>query len=178
MALGTVFQNLPPALKRLRESVDAVRVHVREDEPTQGESKVAEEYGDLLEQMLDWLDEALAAADKAQAAAEYPRDMDTLRRTLAECQVQLHQVSHCLGADLKGSTRLAELMRVAKKYKGKQEGKWREWAKIIRRGLDDCEIPLHDLERAMFDCWRELAEWVGTPSVSIRATSVGQKITN
>src|SRR6516162_8297733 len=92
MALERVFQELSDRIRRLRDSLLALQLTIREDLPPQGGVVLVDQFGDAVDDSLGWLEESLAAAGEAQRAVGHPVDMDLARRALASCQEQFHRV--------------------------------------------------------------------------------------
>jgi hypothetical protein len=54
---------------------------------------------------------------------------------------------------------------------------WLPWANSVKQGIEDCRQPQEAVSLALAACWQELAERLGTISISMQATNVGQQIT-
>jgi hypothetical protein len=67
--------------------------------------------------------------------------------------------------------RIAELLSVG--YE--RQGEWLTWANSVKEGLDGCRQPLFDINHALFLCWQEIAERVGTLAVSAQERMTGNK---
>ena len=92
MALERTFQELSDRLRRLRDSLLALQLTIREDLPPQGGVALVDQFGDAVDDSLGWLEESLLAAVEAYHAVEHPSDMDRARRALGNCQEQFHRV--------------------------------------------------------------------------------------
>jgi hypothetical protein len=46
----------------------------------------------------------------------------------------------------------------------------------VKQGIEQCREPLDLSTKALAGCWQEIAERVGSTSVSVQTTNIGQKI--
>jgi hypothetical protein len=53
---------------------------------------------------------------------------------------------------------------------------WASWVKVVKQGLEQCQALIEEGRDALFLCWQDLAERLGTASVSVRNTSIGQLV--
>ena len=72
--------------------------------------------------------------------------------------------------------------RIAPAGNGKREsvgGKLQvgDWAGSVKHGLEQCRQPIDAVGKALAACWQEIAERIGTTSISVQATNIGQQIT-
>ena len=173
MALEKTFQELSDRLKRLRDSLLALQLTIREDLPPQGGVALVDQFGDAVDDSLGWLEESLAAAVEAHHAVEHPLDMDKARRALANCQEQFHRVEQRFMSDLISYEKLKDLTGFGRS----RRGEWLSWVKSVKEGLEECRQPMDEVSKALLACWQEIAERAGITSVSVQATNIGQQIT-
>ena len=53
---------------------------------------------------------------------------------------------------------------------------WASWVKVVKQGLEQCQGLIEEGRDSLFLCWQDLAERLGTASVSVRNTSIGQLV--
>lgn len=172
MALEATFHQLYTCLLELRQVCLHLSTTVREDKPLDGDVVLVDLFGDGADDLLGLLDEALAAAQDGHAAAGYPLDLARARKALAACQECCLRFGVRYWGDLVRYERLRELRRFGRR----RRGEWRAWATGVKAALEACEEPLWTVERAIFGCWQELVERIGTSSVWVCNTSIGQRI--
>lgn len=172
MALESTFRDLPVHLMRLRDVLAELQLTLVVDVPPEEKQALTGKYGDAVEACRGWLSEALKAANEAASAVRRLRDLDGARRGLETCSESVHRLRACYSSDLASYERLRDLTQLGTEVRGE----WRLWANIARQGIEQCREPLEDVDRAVVRCWQELAERVGATSVSVRTTSVGQRI--
>jgi hypothetical protein len=172
MALEKVFQELSDRVRRLRDSLLALQLTIREDLPPQGSVVLVDQFGDAVDDSLGWLEESLEAAVEAQHAVGRPVDMDRARCALANCQEQYHRVEQRFAADLISYEKLKDLTGFGRS----RRGEWIGWVKSVRTGLEECRQPMDEVSKALLACWQEIAERAGMSSVSVQATNIGQQI--
>ena len=173
MALETAFKALSNHLRALHEALIGLRTTVVEDKPLRGDVVLVDVFGDAADDLLGWLEEACAAAGEGQQAARHPIDLDRVGRSLTTCQERFNRITHRFSSDLVRYERIAELTRFGRTH----GGEWRGWANSVKTGLDWCAQPLYDVGQSLFECWQEIAERVGTTSVSVQTTNIGQQLT-
>lgn len=164
MPLENTFRDLTDALRRLRDNVAAVQLTAREDAPAEGSVMAVDALSDAVDDALGWVEESLVCASAAQAAVGNPPDFQRARLQLARGNERFHCFRQKYSADLVSYERLYELMAFSKR----RSGEWQAWAQSVRRGLDECGPPIEAVSRALLDCWQELAERTGGPSVSVQ----------
>lgn len=172
MTLEATFRELYIRLQELHDAVLGVRVTVVEDRPLQGDVVLVDVLGDAADDLLGWLSEALAAAAEGRQAAAHPIKIDTLCRTLTTCQDGFSRMSHRFTSDVTHHRRMAELARLGRE----RGGEWRAWTRGVTQALDACQEPQYEAGQALVRCWQAIAERIGTMSVSVQATAVGQHV--
>ena len=171
MAVEKTFRALQVELRKLQEALEALSTTVDEDRPGRDTIAVAARLGDSVLAVRGTLEEARGAADHAAHAVTHPLDTERARRALATCQEQFHRFANQFSSDLVSYERIDDLMSVARE-RGRH---WSSWVTVVRQALDQCRVLADAVRDALFLCWQELAERVGT-SVSIRNTTIGQQI--
>ena len=172
MALERTFRELLDQLQMLHDMLLGLRLTVMEDKPVTAESALVDHLEDAILDVTCTLDECLKAAGTAQRATGHPVDLDGARCALASCQEQFHRI------ETHYSERLAsyeELKDLASLGRGRR-GEWIPWAASVKSGIEQCRQPLEGTRKALGTCWQEIAERVGTTSVSVRTSNIGQKI--
>jgi hypothetical protein len=100
-------------------------------------------------------------------------DLDRVRQSLKTCQEAFFLASEKLSSDLLSYDRIEELMSFGRE----RGGGWLRWATNVKVAVESCRGPFIEANRALFSCWQELNERIGTTSVSVKTTNVGQQIT-
>src|SRR5713226_5228658 len=100
-------------------------------------------------------------------------DVDRARRALASCQERFHRVARRFATDLISYERIADLTSLGLE----RRGEWRAWSRGVKDAIEGCRHPLDQAADALFECWQEIGERVGTTSVSVRSTIDGPEST-
>lgn len=172
MALETTFREFLNELKKLRDTLVALRLTVAEDKPTKGEAALVDQFEDTILDTLGLLDECLTGARTAQAAVGNRIDLNGARRALSTCQDRFHQIELQFTTNLLSYEKLKDLARLG----SERRGEWLAWARSVKQGIEQCRPQLDAASKALACCWEELAERAGTTSVSVHTTNIGQKI--
>ena len=170
MALQKSFRDLCIRLQDLQEVLEAVNTTIEEDRPRRKDVVVASSLGDAVLAVRGLLEESRAAADDACEAVGHPLDVDRARRALTTCQERFHRFASEFSHDLASYERMADLATVAHE-RGRD---WASWVKVVKQGLEQCQSLVEEDRDALFLCWQDLAERLGTASVSVQSTSIGQ----
>ena len=170
MALQKSFQTLCGQLRELQEVLEALNTTVEEDRPRRKDVVVASSLSDALLAVRGLLEESRAAADEAYEAAGQTPDLDRARRGLITCQERYHRFASEFSHDLASCERMADLASVARE-RGRD---WASWVKVVKQGLGQGQALVEEGREALFLCWQDLAERLGTASVSVQNTSIGQ----
>jgi hypothetical protein len=173
MAIEKTFRALQVELGKLREALEALGTTIDEDRPAPNAVAVTARLGDSVLAIRGAIEEARAAAAQAVQSATHPMDTERARRALAGCQEQFHRFVSQFVSDLMSYENLEDLMSVARE-RGRH---WERWVSVVRQGLDQCRVLADQVRDALFLCWQELAEKLGTASVSVQNTTIGQQIT-
>jgi hypothetical protein len=172
VALEATFRELFSELKKLQDTLVALRLTVVEDRPRKGDAALVDQLEDTILDVMGLLDEGLKAARAAQKAVGHPLDLDGARRGLETCQDRFHRIEQQFSADLVSYERLKDLASL-----GMRPGEWHSWAGTVKQGIEQCRQPLDGASKALAACWQEIAERVGMTSISVQATNIGQQIT-
>jgi len=170
--LEATFQELFTELRKLQDTLVAVRLTVVEDKPMRGEAALVDHLEDTILEMMGLLDEALKAARAAQTAVGNLTDLNGARRALAVCQQRFHRIEQQFAAELVSYEKLTDLTRLG----SERRGEWLLWSNSVKEGIEQCRQPLDGASKSLAACWQEIAERVGMTSVSVRTTNIGQKI--
>lgn len=171
MALEATFRDLSVCLHQLHDALNELQVTLG-DKPIDDESAVADDIETKVLDAMGTLHEARKAALNARRAVGHPVDLDRARRALTLCQERFHRIEQQFASDLVSYEKLKELDRL-----GNERRAWLPWSNTVKQGIEQCRQPLEQTSAALAACWQELAERLGTMSISMQATNVGQQIT-
>ena len=169
MALEATFRELGLRIERLDEALDGLYRTIG-DTPVEDGNSLADQLENAALDAIGLVREMQEAATGAKKAIGHPLELDLARRALTRCQESFCRTEQGFNSNLASYKRLKDLSRLG------QNSRWLHWARINKRGIEQCRQPLQELSKALADCWQEIAERVGTTSISVHATSVGQKI--
>jgi hypothetical protein len=172
VALEATFRDLSVRLHHLHDALNVLQVTLG-DKPPDGEAALADGVETAVLDMMGTLHEARKVALDARKAVGHPVDLDRARRALTICQQRFHQIEQRASGDLMSYDKLRELARLGSE---RRRG-WLPWANSVKQGIEDCRQPQEAVSLALAACWQELAERLGTISISMQATNVGQQIT-
>ncbi|HVI08339.1 MAG TPA: hypothetical protein VND65_08605 [Candidatus Binatia bacterium] len=171
MALETTFRDLSMQLHLLHDSLDALQTTIGDHPEDRGSALVDALDASVLD-MLSTLHEAQTAALDAQRGVASPLDLDRTRRALMICHERVLGIGKQFANDLASYDKLWELVRL-----GNERGdEWLAWAGGTKEAIEECRQPLEELNRTVARCWQEIAEHAGATSVSVRTTTIGQRI--
>jgi hypothetical protein len=170
VALETTFRELSVCLQHLHDALNELQV-TQGDKPPENESALADDVESVVLEMMGSLHEAQKAAVNGRKAVGHPPDLDLARRALTICQERFHRIEQQFAADLASYEKLKHLASL-----GRRQRVWLPWTRVLKQGIDQCRQPLEEVSRAVARCWQELAEHSGTMSISVRNSSIGQKI--
>ncbi len=172
MALEKTFREFSMQLRRLRDRLQELRVTVVEDKPSKNDAVIVDRFEYAVEDLLGSVEEMVAKARQAQQAAGYPVDMEQARQALTQCQEQFHRLEQNFSGNLVSYERMKDLTG----FGSERRGEWPSWVTSVKQGIEQCRQPMEDARKGMAECWQEIAEKMGTTSISVRTTTVGQKI--
>ena len=172
MALENVFKELSTQCGSLRETLLELRTTAVEDKPLRGDVVLVDELGDAADELGGWMEEALAAALEAQQAVRYPVDVECAKRSLVLCHACLNRVSNRFYIDLASYEEIAKLAGLGRE----RGGEWGASSRGVKEAIYRCRPHLCDLNESAFACWQELTDRLGTTSVSVHSTNIGQQM--
>jgi len=170
MALEDTFRRLGAQLYVLQDALVSLRTTSREDKPLEDDAVLVDLFSDTADDLLGWLQETQQAAANAQQAVAHPVDLQRAWRDLSLCQEYCNRINQHFVTDLIGYERLVELMRFGRR----RGGEWQAWANSVHAAVCDCQQPLFAISQAIFFCWQEVGERVGTNSVVVQNTNIGR----
>jgi len=170
--LEATFQGLVTELRKLQDTLVAVRLTVVEDKPVRGEAALVDQLSDSILDVMGELEEALKAARSAQKAVANVTDLNTARRALTVCQQRVHRIERQFAGELVSYEKLKDLASLG----SERRGEWLPWSKSVKEGIEQCRPPMDGVSKSLAACWQEIAERVGMTSVTVQATNIGQKI--
>lgn len=172
MPLEMAFRELSLQLRKLRETFLGVRLTVVEDKPLRDEVALVDTFGNIVEDIMGWIEEAVGAAADSEQAVAGPLDAYRGRRALTTCQERFNRLALQFSSDLMSYERISELKRFGRQ----RGGEWLRWTKTVTQALDQCREPLQTVNQALFMCWQELTDRLGMTSISVQNTTIGQQI--
>jgi hypothetical protein len=172
MGLEKTFRQFTTTLLRLHDRMGELRLTAVVDRPEKNDAVVVDTVEYAVEDVLGWLNEAVHAAKAAGDAAGKRTDIDQARRALANCQERFRRIEQVFTETLLSYDRMKDLAS----FGSERRGEWPSWVTTVRHGIDECRHPLEEARNALADCWEEIAERVGTTSISVQATTIGQQI--
>lgn len=172
MALEKIFREFSTQLRKLRDRLQELRVTVVEDKPSKNDAVIVDRFEYAVEDLLGGVEEMLARAKEAQQAAGYPLDMEQARQSLAQCQEQFHRLEQSFSGNLISYERMKDLTG----FGSERRGEWPSWVTSVQQGIEQCRQPMEDARKGLAECWQEITEKMGMTSISVRTSTVGQKI--
>jgi hypothetical protein len=170
--LETTFQELFTELRKLHDTLVAVRLTVVEDKPVKGEAALVDYLEDTILDMMGLLDQSLKAARAAQKAVGNVTDLNAARRALTVCHERFHRLGQQFAVELISYEKLKDLTSLG----SERRGEWLPWSNSVKEGIEQCRQPLDAASKSLAACWQEIAERVGMNSVSLQAVNIGQKV--
>jgi hypothetical protein len=171
MALEATFRALSVSLHKLDDALSALHLTVM-DKPNE-ESALVDGLDNSILDLIGTLSDARKSASQARRAVGHPVDLDGARRALTVCQERFHRIEQQFTADLVSYEKLKELARLGRV----RRHEWLPWANSTKQVIEQCREPLVQASKALAACWQELAERLGTMSISVKTHNVGQQIT-
>lgn len=171
MALEATFRTLHLQIRKLNDTLNAVLLTVGDRPPNRG-TALADGLENTILDLMGSLSGAQIAARTAGKAVGPGRDLDRARRALAKCQDQFHQAEQQFTKDLVSYESLRGLASLG----SDRGGEWKHWAASMRDAIEQGQQPFDEVNRALTECWHELAEHGGSTTISIRTKNLGQKI--
>jgi len=174
MAIEPVFLALVGKFDALCEALQSLALTAIEDRPAHGDVLLVERLGDLVEDLRGLTEEAREAARQAQDALAHPSDFNLGRRALGAASERFIRVEYRFFAEAASYGTIAELRRF-----GRQRGReWLSWTGGAVEALEACRTPLREADEALFRGWQELGERLGSRSLMVQTSAIGQQITS
>lgn len=171
MALQTAFEVM---LTRLKE-LDVELLHLQwavEARSPQIDHYLANRLVDLVRDLDGLIQDAVFEAEIGAASSGQPPDTATSGRALLESQKDVNQILAKFWTELGSYRPMADLIGLGEE----RSTEWRVWTYGVLNALDRCQQPVYHVSDAVVQCWQELLERIGTTSISVRATNIGQQI--
>jgi hypothetical protein len=169
MTLEAVCKDLNRKWQALHDQlVDDVLWSVTETKPDE-EHTLATHFIDAATDLIAEVERAL---NEMKALAVGQPNIADASRILTVCQEQYHRIAAMIFAELLSYPSIKKLRRFGREH----DNAWRDWAEHVQKALDRCRGPMDELSRALFDCWKEIADRVGVNTVSVQNNCVGQRI--
>lgn len=171
MGIEKTFIDLSNSLHRLRDRLQEVRLTIVEDRPEKNDAVIVDNFEYAVEDMLGWVNEAIGPAHIALTAVRHPVDVERAREALSTCQERFQRIDQVFSTNMTSYEHLSDLSRF-----GESRGNdWKGWVIGVKQGIEQCKEPMTETRNQLGCCWQDMAERNG-PSVSIRATNIGQKV--
>jgi hypothetical protein len=172
MALQNAFEGVQARLKELQEAL----LHLQWAVEARSE-RIDHHLADRLEDQLipdlqGLIKDAVFEAEIGAAASGQPPDIGTSGRALLACQKDVNQIVAKFWTELGSYRPIADLIGLGEE----RSAEWREWTYGVLNALDRFQQPVYHVSEAVLQCWQELLERIGTTSISVKATNIGQQI--
>jgi hypothetical protein len=172
MAIEAAFTHLISHFTAMREALQSLSLTVIEDRPPQGELLSVDRLGNLVEDLRGWVEEGNDSAVQARQAVSHPADLHRARQALGISNERFISLEYRFYGEAVAHHTIGELRRL-----GSRRGpEWPGWSKSVMQSLEACRAPLRALDEAFLQTWQELAERLGSRSVSLQTTNIGQQI--
>lgn len=170
MAIEAAFERLVGTFSAAAETFQGLHLTVNEDRPPDGAVLMVERLGNLVEDLRGWLAEGHAAAIDARQAADYPLNGHRARQALGIANERFIRLETLFFNEAVSHRMIDSLERFGRQ----RGGEWFGWCGSVAMALQGCREPLSALGEAILCAWQELSERLGTMSLQIHNTSVGQ----
>src|SRR5262245_37965629 len=171
MALESTLQGLCAELDGLVESLDSLLITIREDGPRLEELALIDHLADPTEDLAQRFREISAVARLSRKAA-HPFDADGVRRGLIECHQRSLALAVVFSSTLGSFDRITEVTALFSRRTAGVAG----WARIVRQSVESIQRRFFSLAECLLRCWEDFTERMGTTSVSVHTTNIGQKL--
>ena len=174
MSLAIQLRTLTRRLVDLRRSITELRLTAVEDRPVDPDIALVDRIEDVVTDLQSAVEGAAGAAASAMPrSASGAADTETAGTALVRCQAYLDRARRSLWRDLLSYDSVLSLRTVGREH----GGEWSAWTSAVEDALARCEPTLDAASAALDATWRELAERASIGSVSVRNTTIGQRIT-
>jgi hypothetical protein len=172
MALEKVFRRLAFQLRRFSDRLRELEITVVTDKPPARDAAIVDNFECAVDDLRGWVQEALAQSAQAEKAVDHPIDLEVARRALSACQERLHRIDQIFASNFLSYDRVKDLTT----FGTERRGEWPSWVTTVKQGIEQCRDPLESSNKAVAECWEEIAARIGTTSISVRTTAIGQNI--
>lgn len=174
MSLAIQLRTLARRLVDFRRSVTELRLTAVEDRPVDPDIALVDRIEDVVTDLQSAVEGAAGvAASAVPRTASNGIDTDAVSAALVRCQAYLDKARRSLWRDLLSYDSVLSLRTVGREH----GGEWSAWTSAVEDALSRCEPALDAAGAALDATWRDLAERASLGSVSVRNTTIGQRIT-
>jgi len=172
MALENAFQRLCAELQGLIEALESLLITIREDGPRADDFALVDHLADPAEDLTQRLREALNTARAGLKAAGHPLDGDAARHALINCHEQCQAIVVSFASTIASFHRLREVSALQSHRTRGVAG----WAGTVMRSIESIQRRFFELSESLLRCWEDFTERMGTTSVSVHSTNIGQHL--
>ena len=163
-------KNSAPCARRSQ----SLRLTAVEDRPLQDEVLLVERLANTVDDLIGWLDEAVRRSGRRRKGpSRHPLDSYRAREALALANDRFIRLEYKFYSEGVSYEEINELSEGSGSGAGAE---WLGWTRSVIQALDQCRAPVRALDEALLQGWRELAERLGTSTVSVQTTNIGQQI--
>jgi hypothetical protein len=170
MAIEAEFLRVGTAFATVAEVLQSLGLTVNEDRPPRDAVLLVERLGDLVEELRGWAADGLDAAAHAREGVAHPPDFHRARLALGEAHERFIRLEYRFFDEAVAPGTIDGLARFGRQ----RGGEWLSWSRGVLSGLDACRAPLRSLDEALLSAWMELGDRLGSRSVSLQTTNIGQ----
>jgi hypothetical protein len=172
VALEAAFLHLVSAFDTMREALHSLALTAIEDRPQRDEVLLVERLGYIVEDLRGWALEGRTSAAWAHNAVTHPLDGHRAREALGEANKCFIQFEYQFLDRAASHETVGELA----KFGRQRGGEWLSWSGSVVMALEGCREPLRALDEAILRAWQELSEQLGSGSLSVWNTNIGQQV--
>jgi hypothetical protein len=172
MALQAAFQDVHAKLKALLDVEWLELQWAVEARSSSIDHHLTNRLDDLVRDLQGLIKDGLFEAEIGAAASGQPPDIGASGRALLECQKDVNEIVAKFWTEAGSYRPIADLIGLGEE----RSTEWRVWTYGVLNVLDRWHEPVHHLTGAVIHCWEELLEHLGTTSISVKATNIGQQI--
>ena len=172
MALQAAFEDVHAKLKALQDVELLELTWAVEARSSLIDHHLANRMEDLVRDLQGLIKDGLVEAEIGASASGQPPDVGTSGRALLECQRRVNEIVSKFWTEAGSYRPIADLIGLGEE----RSTEWREWTYGVLNALDRWHEPMYHVSEAVLHCWQELLERIGTTSISVTATNIGQQI--
>ena len=173
MALQVAFESVHASLKELQDALLHLQWAVEARSPQIDHHLAGRLEDQVIPDLLQCIiKDALVAAENGIAASGQPPDVAACGLALLACQKSVNAIVEEFWTELGSYRPIADLIGLGEE----RSAEWQVWTYGVLNALDGCQQPAYHVSEALLRCWQELLERIGTTSISVRATNIGQQI--